>query len=226
MSRYYDRAAGEMLGPYQVVRPLGSGVEGHVLLVRDMRVTGDSGDTGLRTFKLLRGQDQGPQTLHTAKFWQRYVGIAQVKQVIECGYISRQRGVGRRWYIVGTYTAGKTLAESAEEPGLDVVGLLIRVCEALVPIHAAGHGIGDFDCGRNLVVEDGTGSVVFVDLDAGTPDEAAPHPSEDMHELMLLVRLMYHCQRVQAPGDIQDLLSASPTPRSLLDELRSMSGGG
>jgi serine/threonine protein kinase len=175
--------AGAVIASYKVGRFLGEGLEGPVYLATDMR-TGE-----LRTLKLLRGRQMQPEAEHIAKFYRRLAGVTSVKQLRECGVLRGQRGVGVRPWLAFDYVRGRTLAEvCARGRGCRPLEVIGRVLEALHPVHARGMAIGDFDHGRNLLVEEGTRRIVFCDLDAGERGMPAWKPKTDLEELALLVR--------------------------------------
>lgn len=191
---------GQRAGPFTIQRRLGSGYEAVVYLVRDMR------DGKLRTLKLFKRTNIMADVEHTFRHWQRYDGLGDcAKQCLEIGVLRGQRRVSERPWLLMTYVPGVTLAEKIERGGIrDATALAIHLLHAMVPIHARGLGLGDLDKGRNVVIERGSGRMVFIDLDAGTPGHPPPEIYEDLLEVLWLVR---KCSISKLPAHLVKVLT-------------------
>jgi hypothetical protein len=195
-------ARGDRIGPFTVRRRLGEGWEAVVLLVRDER------DGQLRTLKLFKRTNVLATVLHTVKHWERFRGLDGVKQCLDWGLLGGQRRVGTRPYMVMEYVPGMTLAEKIAQGRIcDPTALTISLLEALAPIHARGLGIGDLDKGRNVIVEEQTGRLVFVDMDAGGPCHPPPDIYEDLLEVLWLAR---QCSDAKPPARLIKVLTEAP----------------
>lgn len=187
--RLYARVPGDQIGPYEVKRLLGHGCEGHVYLVTDIR------DRSFKTLKLLRGRNMAREVEHIASHYHRLRAVPSVKQFIEWGILKRQAGVGDRPWLAFDYVDGATLYELVNSGRIACsLCVLMRVARALQPLHRRRIAIGDFDRGRNVLVERGTGRIVFCDLDAGEVGEPPLALEEDIGELARLAL------RLRRPG--------------------------
>jgi RIO-like serine/threonine protein kinase len=199
---------GQRAGPFTIQRRLGSGYEAVVYAVRDPR------DGKLRTLKLFKGSNVLADVEHTFRHWQRYAGLDCVKQCLEIGVLRGQRRVSERPWLLMTYVPGVTLAEQVERGRVrDPTALAIHLLQAMVPIHTRGLGLGDLDKGRNVVIERGTGRMVFIDLDAGTPGHPPPEIYEDLLEVLWLAR---RCGRPALSRSFVSALECSPNARAAL----------
>ena len=202
MAGEYLRSPGDIVGPFRIGRQIGAGMEGTVYLVSDIR------NGSLGTLKLLRGRNMIEQAEHTARYYRRLHGIGSIKRFREWGVVSGERGVGERPWLAFDYIPGESLAQkiAARRIG-DALNVLIKICDALLPVHRGGFAIGDFDHGRNVIVERGTGLIKFCDLDAGTPDQAPPSAAEDLSELLACAASMFavesRVKRVRASRDLR-----------------------
>jgi hypothetical protein len=164
---------------------------------------------------------------HTAQHLQRFAAIGSVKRFREWGVLERQSGVGRRPWLAWEYVEGHTVARLVAEGRVhDPLDLLCRICEALLPVHRAGLSIGDFDRGRNLLIQTKTRLVKFCDLDAGTPLQDAPGQAEDMDEMLRLARAMWR-RLGESPSDrVCSALSRLSRADRVLDRLLTLQGFG
>jgi serine/threonine protein kinase len=204
MSGEYLRQGGDLVAHYRVRRLLGSGMEGNVYLVNDMR------DGALRTLKILRGRNMEADAGHTAAYYCKLAQVSSLKRFREWGVLTGQRGVGARPWLAFDYIVGETLARRIEERRIaDPLRVLMAVCAALAPIHRRGFAIGDFDRERNILIERGTGLIRFCDLDAGGPTEPAPRQEDDMQELLRLARRMWRIKGMSPRRDVCAALASS-----------------
>lgn len=203
------RMRGDEIGPYVVKQLLGHGCEGHVYLAIDRR------DQSLKTLKLLRGRNMGPGAEHLARHYQRLRAIPSVKRFIEWGILKHQAGVGERPWLAFDYVEGATLYELVHNKRIACpLCVLVQVARALQPLHRRRIALGDFDRGRNVLVERLTGRIVFCDLDAGEIGEPPLGLDEDLGELARLALQMrrpgtdLHKSAEQAIGGADTLAQA------------------
>lgn len=203
MNSNYLREPGDLIAHYRIQRWLAAGAEGSVYVARDVR------DGTLRTIKVLRGRNMVAEARHTVGVYRRLVSVDSVKRFIEWGVLSGQRGVGERPWLAFGFVRGRSLADCIEGGQIkNPLSVLLGVCHALAPIHRLGLAVGDFDAGRNLLIENVTRKIRFCDLDAGTPGFAPPTRDDDLEELLRLARrLNRSCDRAIS-GRVLSQLSA------------------
>lgn len=206
------------IGPYTVQRKLGEGWEGVTFLCIDRRV--QDRQASLCTLKLYRRTNVLDDVRHTVEHWQRrFSGLAQVKALREWSTIAGQRRVSERPYVVFDYVPGVTLYEKIRRGHIrDPVRLSMKLLWMLAPLHARKASVGDFDHARNLIVERGTGRLVVIDLDAGTPGHPPPDMWEDLQEVLLVAR---KCSTHPLPPVLVKVLSEAP---DAIEALRKLSG--
>lgn len=207
---------GDQVDRFLVSRFLGAGEEGDVYLATDIR-------NGVkRTLKLLRGRDMVDDAQHTADYFRRLSRVRSVKRFRSWGVLQRQTGVGERAWLLFDYVHGVSLAEMLALGRVrSPLGLALRLCEALIPVHRLGLAIGDFDHGRNLIVERSTGLLKFCDLDAGTPHSPAPKLEDDLGETLSLTRTAYRCLGTVMPKTVRVVIEES---RSVFEAQRELAG--
>lgn len=204
MGGLYLHQRGDLIAHYRVQRLLGAGMEGNVYLVKDVL------DGALRTVKVLRGRNMVAEAEHTAAHYRRLATVASLKRFREWGVLTGQRGVGARPWLAFDYLAGETLAKRIKERRIgDPLRVLIAVCAALAPIHRRGFAVGDFDRGRNILLERETSLMKFCDLDAGTPEEPPPGRNDDVQELLSLARLLYGGRISAVPSNVRVAVTAA-----------------
>jgi len=124
---------------------------------------------------------------HIAAHYKRLRPFPSVKRFVEWGILTGQSGVGLRPWLAFDYVEGATLYELAKKGRIGCpICILIQVAQAVEPLHQQRIALGDFDKGRNVLIEKGTGRVVFCDLDAGEIGRQPLPLSSDLEELALL----------------------------------------
>lgn len=202
MTAVFLKEPGDHIGHYRVRRFLGAGCEGQVYLAVDLR------DGALRTVKLFSGRDMVRDARHTAAHYRKLASVVTLKRFLEWGVLPQQRGVGDRPWLAFDYIRGETLASRIAERRIgDPLRVLIKVCDALSPLHRRGVAIGDFDRERNLLVQRGTGLVLFCDLDAGSLEARSPGLEEDREELLRLARKLWRELGQRSPMAVLDAIA-------------------
>ena len=167
-----DLRAGDVLGPYQLVRRLGAGGMGEVFLARDSRLRRDVALKSLHP-TLAHKPRFATQLLREARAVARlnHPNVAQVFDVLD---------VHGRTLIVMEYLEGETLAQRIRRRGpdspLETVSLGTQMASALA--HAHSHGIlhCDLKPGNVFVTRDGVVKVLdfglarVIDAEAGVSD--------------------------------------------------------
>lgn len=124
---------------------------------------------------------------HIAAHYKRLRPFPCVKRLVEWGILTGQVGVGQRPWLAFDYVEGCTLYELTKTGRIGCpICILIQVAQAVEPLHQQRIALGDFDKGRNVLIEKGTGRVVFCDLDAGEIGKRPLPLSADLEELALL----------------------------------------
>jgi hypothetical protein len=102
-------------------------------------------------------------------------------------------------------------------------GALIKmVCHALVSVHRTGLAIGDFDSGRNILIERRTQRIVFCDLDWSFPGKPNGDQHEDLVELHKLAGRIYRAHGAKPPGFLRRLLQEADTVQTANSALKSL----
>ena len=182
-------SAGDRLGPYEILAPIGAGGMGEVYLARDTRLQ--------RTvaIKVLPAHLSSSPNLH-ARFEQEAKSIARLQHPNICVVhdIGSQNGLD---FMVMEYVAGQTLAKLIPPGGLATnlaVKYAVQTAEALSRAHAAGIVHRDLKPANIMVDESGLVKV----LDFGLAKLVAPSSAmggEDVPTLTLT-------QMMTAPGMI------------------------
>ena len=206
---------GTVFGKYRVLRYIGAGMEGEVYLVEEFP-TGRA-----RTLKVFRSDVVASDLVHIESYYLRFRGIPTVKAFHERGPFRDPGGVGFRWWMAFEYVNGRTLADLIDAGRvLDPLDMAAKLCAALLPIHHRRLVIGDFDHGRNVVVERGTGRFVFCDLDAGEVRGERPTRDDDLDEV---VRAIRRCYQAMGARPSRRVVSAVDEASSVEDALTRLS---
>jgi|GEM_PF-5936833 len=151
---------GTELGQFHLLKLLGQGHEGDVFLARD-ELSGQS-----RTIKVLRGRDMESNVRRATAYYAALSDSHAVKKCFGYGVLPSQRGVGDRCYMVFEFLQGETIHEHIQSQiPPDPVKLVRLVCRSLAQVHARQRCIGDFDCGRNILLSPFGRTAKFLDLD-------------------------------------------------------------
>lgn len=151
----------ERIGPYEVLRPLGEGGMGTVVLVRR------PGSERLLALKLLpraeRSETAGPRFLREAEALARvrHPGVVRVHDAGEATQGS---------YLVMDYVEGPTLAEAAPLPPPRAAAVVAEVADAVQALHAAG--LLHRDVKPENVVLRSDGRPVLLDFGLVRPEDA------------------------------------------------------
>jgi hypothetical protein len=195
-------STGERFKTLVIQRWIGEGVEGQVYLVRDRR------DGGLKAWKIIKDADMVEEIRHTVQHWQQFAGLAQCRPILEWGVILDPSCAAERPWLLSPWIPGDTLREAIKRGHIrDPVALVISLLKVLEPIHQRGLGIGDFDHGRNIIIELRTGKFVFIDMDAGGPNHDPPAIYEDLHEVLGLAK---KCAGTKLSAPMVKVLKDSP----------------
>jgi serine/threonine protein kinase len=186
--REYLKHIGDVIGKYRITAYLGRGYESDVYRVKDMQF----GE--IRSLKLLRGRGRTvlEEAYSAANVYHRLSRCMHVKRFRYMSTIEAQPGVGTRPYLVFDYIPGQTVEWHVNTnrrlpPGL----LLSMICRATANIHRTGLAVGDFNRGRNILIESTSNRVVFCDLDWGIPGTPNTNQAEDLSELRKLGRWIF-----------------------------------
>jgi eukaryotic-like serine/threonine-protein kinase len=154
----------DQIGPYRVVRPLGSGGMGHVLLAEDTRL---HRQVALKVLQSDPGAEATRRVLREARAAARlnHPGIAAVHDVLEDGGHS---------FIVMEYVEGQTLTSLIASGPLTIekaVDVGAQLADALAFAHAQGVVHRDVKPGNVMVTP--AGRVKLLDLGLARIDDAA-----------------------------------------------------
>jgi len=213
-SKQYLKRRGDLIGPYEVQSLLGAGMEGTVYRTVDLR-TGD-----ICSVKLIRGRRMEGEAAHTARYYQALGQVEGLKRFREWGVVDAEPSVGRRPWLAFDYIPGQTLPRFlAATPSVALRPLIRELCEVVTAIHRYRLGVGDFDRGRNVLVESGTGRLVLCDLDAGVAGARNRDRHADLAELASLSRLMYRTSRLPMDAEVATAFNEA---RSVADVCRRL----
>jgi len=216
MRRAHLRQPGEDIGPWRIQAILGAGVESDVFKVRHA----DSGE--LRSLKLLRGRIAQGTAERIVAHYQQFRGLSAVKQIRGSGVLPHQPGVGDRPYLIFDYVAGQTLPELlARGRPKSPAALLLAVAEAVFQVHQAGLFIGDFDWGRNVLIERRSGHVIFCDLDCNLGGDPELDYRVDLDELREVCRMVCKAMSSAPPKALLAAFDA-PNARGIVRRLRRL----
>jgi serine/threonine protein kinase len=215
----YLKQPGDEIGQYRITGQLGRGDEADVYRVIDQR------NGAVRSLKLLRGRAAvtHEEAKRAAAYYQRLAHCRHVKRYRHMGVLPAQRGVGDRPYLVFDYIEGQTIERHLTRTSRLPPGTLIKmVCHALVSVQRTGLAIGDFDGGRNILIERRTQRIVFCDLDWSLPGQPIGDQHEDLAELHKLAGRIYRAHSAKPPAFLRRLLQESDTVQTASNALKSL----
>ena len=166
-------AAGQRLGPYEIVAPLGAGGMGEVYRARDVRL-----DRSVAV-KILPAELSGD-----AHYRQRFEREARAASALSHPHIAHVYDVGEQdgtHFIAMEYVEGENLRELVSRGPLDVdriVDLGVQMAEALEEAHARGIVHRDIKSANAVVTPKGQLKVLDFGLARRTGDAAASVDSQ------------------------------------------------
>ena len=161
---------------------------------------------------------------HTAFHYRRLRSVSTLKRFHEWGVVEEQRSVGVRPWLAFDFIPGETLAARIAKRRVKYpLRTLLALTDALIPIHRKGYGICDMDDARNVLIERGTGSIKFCDMDVGVAGAAPPPRELDFEELALCARLLYQREDRSVPEAVLEAFVGVTSMVELAGRLRWIS---
>ncbi|MDH4203325.1 MAG: hypothetical protein OEV87_10580 [Phycisphaerae bacterium] len=198
--------SGTRIGGYRVDQYLGAGEEGIVYQVREI-------STGVpRALKLFHQDSLCLKYLgHLARRYDALAASGATIRYCHFGHTYFERANRYAFFFVFELVKGETIFEfastmegSTQERFNMASQLIIRVAEQIGNIHRLGFGAGDFEYGKNIIVQEGTGLPVFCDFDSGTSQSPNWNLENDFQELHALMRLVFKRARISRHAKILD----------------------